>query len=135
MSTQHLQRQHAELTALAAEIVRLLRPEVVEADPRTIRILVARFAGKLRVHDRMESRGLYPALLVDEREEVRAAATRLKQELGGLYAFFDGYERRYPDASSLARDPKRFIADTLEMLAVLGKRMQRENRELYALLG
>lgn len=135
MSTTRLQRQHLELMQLAQEIGRLLRPEVIEADARTVRILVARFAGKLRVHDRMESDGLYPALLVDPRVEVREAATRMKAELGGIYAFFDGYEKKYPDAASLLRDPQRFIADTLELFTVLGKRMHRENKELYAKVG
>lgn len=132
MSTKHLQRQHQELMQLAREISGMLLPEVVEADPRTVRILIARFAGKLRVHDRMESQGLYPALFVDEREEVRAAATRLHEELGGLYEAFDAYERRYPDAASLVLDTKRFIADTLGIFAVLGRRMRRENDELYS---
>lgn len=132
MGMDHLQRQHGELLQLAREITTMLVPEVVEADPRTIRVLVARFAGKLRVHDRMETEGLYPALMADERPEVREAATRLHAELGGLYAIFDAYEKRYPDVDSLRAAPKRFISDTLEVFAMLGKRMHRENRELYA---
>lgn len=128
----HLQRQHRELMNLSQEITAMLVPEVIEADPRTVRILVARFAGKLRVHDRMETEALYPALMADERADVREAATRLHAELGGIYAIFDAYERRYPDAASLAREPRRFVADTLEIFAILGKRMHRENRELYA---
>jgi len=119
---------------LAQEIRALLVPEILEADPRRVRILVARFAGKLRVHDRMETEALYPALMADSREEVRTAATRLHGELGAIYAVFDGYERRYPDAASLLVDPRRFVKDTLEVLEVLGRRMHRENRELYALL-
>jgi hypothetical protein len=82
----------------------------------------------------METQGLYPALLSDERAEVRAAATRLRDELGGLYAVFDTYERKYPDATSLVRSPQAFIADTLEVFQILGRRMNRENRELYAVL-
>ena len=135
MSTHHLQRQHLELMELAREIGALLVPEVVVAQARTVRILVARFAGKLRIHDRMESQGLYPALLTDPRPEVRATAERMRRELGGLYAAFDAYERKYPDASSLERSPQAFIADTLEVFQVLGKRMHRENRDLYAVLG
>lgn len=134
MSTQGLQRQHLELMQLAQEIRALLVPEILEADPRRVRILVARFAGKLRVHDRMENEALYPALMADGREEVRSAATRLHAELGALYAVFDTYERRYPDAASLLVDPRRFVKDTLEMFEVLGRRMHRENRELYSLL-
>jgi hypothetical protein len=134
VSTEHLQRQHLELMQLAQEIGSLLVPEVVETQARTVRILVARFAGKLRIHDRMETQGLYPALLSDERAEVRAAATRLRDELGGLYAVFDTYERKYPDATSLVRSPQAFIADTLEVFQILGRRMNRENRELYAVL-
>jgi hypothetical protein len=135
VSIKHLQRQHLELMQLAQEIGSLLVPEVVEAQARTVRILVARFAGKLRIHDRMETQGLYPALLADERPEVRAAASRLRNELGGLYAAFDTYERKYPDAASLERSPQTFIADTLEVFQILGRRMNRENRELYAVLG
>ncbi len=132
MAVDHLQRQHVELQNLAREITSMLVPEVVEADPRTVRILIARFAGKLRLHDRMETEALYPALMADERPEVREAAARLHQELSGIYAVFDAYERRYPDTASLTIDARRFVADTLEIFALLGKRMHRENRELYA---
>jgi hypothetical protein len=32
------------------------------------------------------------------------------------------------------RSPQAFIADTLEVFQILGRRMNRENRELYAVL-
>lgn len=120
--------------SLAAEIRAKLDVETVEREPRVLRVMLAQFAGKLRVHERMES-ALYPPLLEHERPFVRETAERLKRDLGPLYATFDAFEARYATVESLTVDSKAFIADTLALFETLFRRMQRENKELYPLVG
>lgn len=132
--TAAFRRQHGELMRLAGQIRGRLDEARVRADPRTLRVMVARFAGLLRVHERMETEALYPALVSDADEQVRATAVRLRRELGPLYKIFDAYEQRWPTADALAADPAAFIESTEALFAALGQRMATENQELYPLV-
>lgn len=120
--------------SLAAEIRAKLDVETVLREPRVLRVMLAHFAGKLRMHEKMEG-ALYPALLEDERPFVRETAERLKRDLGPLYATFNTFEARYATVESLTVDPREFITDTLVLFETLFRRMQRENKELYPLVG
>lgn len=128
------QRQHEELARLATEIVAHLTIEGLERDHHEVRRLVARFAGKLRMHATMENEALYPRLRAHPDPEIRAAAERLWNEVGTIYSQFAEYSDRWLVGDAIARDPRTFVQDTHRLFATLGKRMQRENRELYPLV-
>ncbi len=132
--TDVFRRQHGELARLSAQIAGRLSVEAVLADTRGLRILVARFAGLLRMHERMESEALYPSLRSHEDPSVRDTAERLFAALGPLYTQFDGYEKRWPSAEAIAEAPSAFIEDTHALFTTLGHRMSVENRELYPLV-
>ncbi len=103
------------------------------ADALELRRLLSRFAGALRVHSAMESDALYPALLAHEDPAVRRVAERLYQDLGGLYATFYEFLDRWDAPDAIASRMIRFRIELIRVLAVLGRRMSRENRELYPL--
>lgn len=132
--TQTFRRQHGELMRLAGQIHGRLDVAAIRADPRGLRVLVARFAGLLRVHERMETEALYPMLLDHPDEEVRGTARRLFGELGPLYSLFDAYEKEWPSADALAERPEAFIRSTERLFAALGHRMATENQDLYPLV-
>jgi hypothetical protein len=132
--TTTFKRQHAELRQLSIEVRALLSPEAIERDARAVRALVARFAGKLRVHTKMENEALYPALLAHHDESVRIVAQKLLAELGPVYATFDAYESRWPTAEALLENPRAFVLDTLQLYETLAHRMRTEDRTLYSLV-
>lgn len=132
-STLPFQRQHEELGRLAAEIAGRLDVGTLEKDGAEVRRLVARFAGKLRMHAAMENEALYPRLRAHPDAEVRAAADRLWNEVGTIYAEFDSYSKRWLVGDAISRDPRTFALDTHAIFARLGTRMIRESRELYPL--
>jgi hypothetical protein len=132
-ATLPFQRQHDELARLAAEIAGRLDPAALEREAPEVRRLVARFAGKLRMHAAMENEALYPRLRVHPDPEVRDAAERLWSEVGTIYGEFDAYSRRWLVGDAIARDPRAFVKDTHAIIARLGVRMMRESRELYPL--
>lgn len=131
--TDQFRRQHAELMNMAIEIRNRLSVEELERDARGVRTLLARFAGKLRVHARMENEALYPDLLTHPDEGVRFEVDKLLDEVGLLYATFDRLEHRWPVADSITKEPKQFILDVLGCFDLLGKRMSVENKKLYPL--
>jgi hypothetical protein len=127
--TRRFRRQHAELQVLAKELIK--RALVPSANAPELRRLLAQFAGKLRVHAAMETEALYPALLGSTDPETRTRTERLHAELGALYGTFDDFEARWPDAGAIGEHLIRFRIDLVRVMAILGRRMVKENRELY----
>jgi hypothetical protein len=126
-------RQHEELMALAAKLFPELVPAKLAADPTEARRLMARFRGLLLVHAAMENEALYPRLLEHPRADVREIATKLLAEVGTLYDGVNQHALRWPDAAAIQRDPTSFVRETMDLLKTLGRRMARENHELYPL--
>ena len=126
-------RQHEELMNIAAKLFPELVPAKIATDPTEARRLMARFRGLLVVHAAMENEALYPRLLEHPRAEVRDVAKKLLAEVGSLYDGVHVHAERWSDAAAMQRDPSAFVRDTLELLKLLGRRMVRENQELYPL--
>lgn len=95
---------------------------------------LARFTGKLKVHAAMENSALYPRLLESDDPRVRERAERLFREVGTLYDSFSEYSEQWCVPERVRDAPEAFASETLVMLQRLGRRMARENDELYPLV-
>lgn len=132
-STANFRRQHEEILALAEALADDVDGERIGERAAALRIILARLAGKLRVHARMEEEALYPRLLTHEDPAIRGCAARMQTQFGPVYGAFEGYLSRWPTASSIELAPAAFARETLAVVALLGKRIERETRELYPL--
>lgn len=119
---------------LGGQIFACLVVPSLEADPNPVRHLLARFKGKLEVHASMENEALYPRLLAHPDAGVRETADRLQDEVGGLYQSVGAYLQRWPTSQSISGNAHDFARETFDVLRALGKRMKREDRELYPLV-
>ncbi|MBX3271191.1 MAG: hemerythrin domain-containing protein [Sandaracinaceae bacterium] len=128
-ATTTFRRQHRELQRLAAELSRAALTPGYDAD--RIVVLLRRFLGTLRVHAAMENEALYPALLAHADPDVRARARALHDELGPLYGMMDELAARWDGAEVIDARRIRFRIELARVLARLGWRMMREDRELY----
>lgn len=131
--TENFRRQHSELQSLGAQIAKQLTIKNLEQNATHVRRSMAQFAGKLAVHAKMENDALYPRLLAHLDVDVQRRARALLDEVRHIYGVFGKYERRWPDAQSIAASPTLFVRETLDVLRVLGRRMAREDAELYPL--
>jgi hypothetical protein len=131
--TENFRRQHAELFELGAEIARQLTIKNLETNAPHVRRLVAQFAGKLAMHAKMENDALYPRLLAHHDVDVQERARGLLDEVRHIYGVFGKYERRWPDAQAIASNAAVFVRETFDVLRILGRRMAREDAELYPL--
>lgn len=131
--TDNFRRQHAELQAMGVEIARQLTVQNVEKKAAQIRRLLSQFAGKLVVHAKMENDALYPRLLASLDVDVQRRARAMLDEVRHIYGVFGKYERRWPDAATISASAVVFVKETSEVLRVLGRRMAREDEELYPL--
>lgn len=131
--TEKFKRQHAELAAQAKEIGARLAPDLLREDAQGVRTRMARFLGQLRVHAAMEDGALYPDLLAHPDPKVQKVARDLLDRVGGLYARFDAFARRWLAPGAIEADPDAFARETLEAFALLRRRMTEEHAELYPL--
>jgi hypothetical protein len=132
--TENYRRQHAELLELALQIGKRLTPEDLKRSAPEVRRLLAQFAGKLNMHARMENDAFYPRLFAHRDEAARARAHELFSEVGGIYDAFHEFLKAWPSAASIEENPAEFIRQTGKVLRILGKRMMREEAELYPLV-
>lgn len=100
-------------------------------DAARIQVSLRRFIGKLRVHAAMETAALYPTLLDHEDHDIRDHAERLHEELGPLYGLMEEFQERWASAELIDTRRIRFRLELARVLAKLGWRMRKENRELY----
>jgi hypothetical protein len=134
-ATENFRRQHEELMALGFEINHHLDARALENEETaaTVRRIVARFAGKLLIHAEMENKALYPRLLHSSDDAVRERAQALYEDVRRIYGAFGDYTKRWPTPASISARASDFVRETRDVLKLLGKRMIRENDELYPL--
>jgi serine/threonine-protein kinase len=134
-ATHNFRRQHEELASLGAEILAMVgSAESVAENAAAVRKVVARFAGKLKMHAAMENEALYPRLLQHRDPLVRAKAKSLFDEVERIYSTFGAYAAKWPTVDAIGADPAAYAKDTRRALATLWARMMRENDELYPMV-
>lgn len=131
--SENFARQHGELLVMANEISAVFASPGWEKDPAPVARLVAKFTGKLAVHNAMESEALYPRLLAHSDERVRTKARELLDEIDGIYDAFGTFAKRWASIDEIRARPMDYASGVKKLFAILGKRMGRENHELYPL--
>lgn len=132
--TDNFRRQHDELLQLAGEMAPLLGAETLQREAVKVRAILAALAGKLNVHLSAEDNALYPRLLNHKDPQVAELARRYQEEMGGLKEAFGAYLSRWPSAAQIQKDPGRFAGETRGILEALGRRIDKENKGLYAVV-
>lgn len=131
--TSIFRRQHAGLLKMGGEIVMAMQTPPSPETVRNVRMLVARFKGSLLVHQRMENEALYPRLFAHDDASVVESARALYLDLGDLYDGFLEFERKYAAPETAETSPQDYYKSVGRLLKRLMLRMQREDKELYAL--
>ncbi|HYE48297.1 MAG TPA: hemerythrin domain-containing protein [Azospirillaceae bacterium] len=130
--TDNYRRQHTEITTLLEQLhALLLVPQPAAGD--SLAATLRRLTGKLTVHLAMEDQSLYPRLLQSPDARIAATAARFQQEMSGIREAFQQFLGRWTDAAIQA-DRAGFSAALDALSAVLSRRIERENTELYPLL-
>jgi hypothetical protein len=130
--TDRFRRQHEELLAMSSDIVRDLTCGRIDAG--AVRRQLARFGGKLMVHATMENDALYPRLLHHARADVCSRARMLYDDVKRVYDAWEGYARTWLEPGAIEADEVGFRRATYDVMRTLGRRMAREQNELYPLV-
>jgi hypothetical protein len=126
--TDKFRQQHDEILSIAGDIQKRIKGD---GDAQALRTMLSNLAGKLNFHLAMEDQALYPRIMKLD-AKASAVAKRFVTEMGGLADAFGAYNAKW-QVSAIRADPAGFASETREMFVALGKRVARENAELYPL--
>ena len=126
--TDKFRQQHEEILGIVGELNEKMK---ANADAQVLRTVLSNLAGKLNFHLAMEDKALYPRIMKMD-AAASTLATRFMEEMGGLGEVFTTYNNRW-QASAIRSDPSGFAAESRKVFVALGKRIARENAELYPL--
>ena len=128
LSRMTLSDEHAQLDAVASELVGLCADTVPRAD--LLATTRWRLQRMLAVHLAKEDKLLYPALARSPDAQARALAAAFAEEWGGLNAAFVAWMRDWP-GDRIVREWRAFGEETRSLVTVLRQRISREERLLY----
>lgn len=127
--TDIFRRQHETLLDLATRLA-----AASTSDPVAARSALSHLSGTLRVHLANEDRGLYPESAASSDPALRAVAERFQVEMGGVAELFTAYAGRWPSPAAIEAAPADFARETSQIVAALGDRIAREERDFYPLV-
>jgi|tagenome__1003787_1003787.scaffolds.fasta_scaffold17021610_1 hypothetical protein len=126
--TDKFRQQHREVLDMVSELNQKLK---ANEDAQSLRTSLSALAGKLNFHLAMEDKALYPRLMKID-GAAQGVAKKFMDEMGGLSDAFGAYNNKW-QVSAIRKDPAAFAAETHKVFGALGKRIARENAELYPL--
>lgn len=126
--TEKFRQQHEEILGIVGELNAKLK---AKADAQELRGVLSNLAGKLNFHLALEDKALYPRIMKAD-AKANAMATKFMEEMGNLGDTFTAYNSKW-QVTAIRKDPDGFAAETRKVFTALGKRIARENAELYPL--
>ncbi|MBH9553190.1 hemerythrin domain-containing protein [Inhella gelatinilytica] len=131
--TQLFRDQHQELLALATQLESCLAAFRRSGSASQVRECLSRLLGRLETHLIAEDCFMYPALLNHMHEDLANLAKDFAGEMGGMAGVFVQLGQRWASASSIEAHPEAFESEVTGFLTALRDRIEREDRELYAM--
>ncbi len=129
--TDSYRRQHDELLEVVTEISGKLDALQLAKDASEVRALLSKLMGKLKIHLAMEDKSLYPQLLKSQDPAAKKLAQHFIDEMGSIGLVVDKYAANWPNPASIQKDAPGFVSETRKLFEALGKRIVKENNELY----
>jgi hemerythrin-like domain-containing protein len=133
INVDNFRQQHREIMQVVSDISPRLVAERLKEDASGVRSMISALAGKLLVHLAMEDRSLYPTLTGSGDKAVVSLARAFMDEMGDLKVVFNDYLKKWPTAMAIQADVNAFISDTRGIFNALGRRVEREDKELYGM--
>lgn len=129
--TEALRRQHREILACLDGIEPPMTGGVTFKKAVVFLRGLRELSELLGEHLAKEDHILYPRLLVDEDEEIRALAREFSDEMGPLGELFNGYLLRWNMKEIISVETDAFVSEMGEVFAALRKRIDREENILF----
>ncbi len=135
MDVTNLKRQHREVMDLAGYILNDVENNTVDKDIEQIVKSINTISGKLKIHLLNEDKYLYPNLLSSSDSALNMFGNKYYEEMKEVSKGYDEYKSKYNTSSKIKQNIEEFKEDTKKIFDALSNRVDREERELYPLLG
>jgi len=129
-----LQKQHEQIHEIIQELLHVPQ-EKLEEKAFDISMKIGQLAGVLLFHLQSEDKFLYPNLMEHENSHIRSTAKAFTDEMGNLGEKFAVFKAKYMQPKNIKTNPEKFRQDLSDIATLLKNRIQREEMELYPLLG
>lgn len=137
MLNENVRKQHQQIREAIQELQEdvYIEDEVIK-NQLWIALRIGTLTGILLMHLKYEDEHLYPLMLQHSNEEIRKISTQFNKEMGDLYSLFEQYKDKYlRKPGAMVENPSEFIKDTNAILYSISKRVEKEEHELFPLLG
>ncbi|MGI6451462.1 MAG: hemerythrin domain-containing protein [Desulfitobacteriia bacterium] len=137
MVTDLVKLQHQQIRKALQELQEdVYNEEDVKKNQLWIALRIGTLTGILLMHLKYEDEYLYPVLLQHPKEEVRKMSEQYIREMGNLSKVFEDYKAKYLKVpNSIRENSSQFIAETNAILYAISKRVEKEEHELFPLVG
>lgn len=135
MDVINFKRQHIEVMNLANYISDNIKNSTVNQNLNEIVKNINTISGKLKIHLLIEDKYLYPYLLTSEDATLNTFGKKYSEEMKGVTKAYEDYKSKYNTVNIIKQNIERFNEDTKQIFEILSNRIDREENELYPLLG
>ncbi len=133
--TEPFREQHERLLGIVNEISLFLEDSnAIMENSNNISKLLSDLKRNLKVHLTLEDTSLYPILLVSDDERVKNTAEEFMKEMDGINSIFQEYISRWSSGFKIQENPLDFAEETKDLFDSLGKRIEREDNNLYTII-
>ncbi|KOA19304.1 hypothetical protein CLHOM_24100 [Clostridium homopropionicum DSM 5847] len=135
MDISNLKRQHNEVMNLANYILNNITSSTVEQNLDQIVKNINTITGKLKIHLLNEDKYLYPFLSSSPDTTLNAFGVKYSEEMKEVSKAYEDYKSKYNTVNKVKQNIVEFNKDTEKIFEALSSRIDREEKELYPLLG
>lgn len=135
MNIINLKRQHNDITGLVNYVLKKIENNMVEQNIQEIVRNINTITGKLKIHLLNEDKYLYPHLINNTDITLDAFGKKFFKEMEEVTMVYENYKSKYNTANKIKQNIEAFNKDTKQVFKTLMDRIQREENELYPLLG
>lgn len=132
----NFRKTHEDIKGLVGQISQRLNPAQLRNDnnlSREVSRLLANLTGTLTFHFTMEDKLLYPYMLGVSDKSVAETAQRYMAEIGGLAKVYEQFNKKWSSREAIRTNAEQFCSETRDLFDAMGKRVEREESELYPL--
>lgn len=126
--------EHEELLAILCEVFLELDVELLQKSGSAVLKQLEKLQDLLTNHLSMEDKIIYPAISANESSEMRNVARLLQDDFGELGALYGSFSKDWSTPAKIEEQPQVFANDAQILLALLTKRIHRENELLLPIL-
>lgn len=135
MDVTNLKRQHREVIDLADYILNNVKNNTVDKNIDQVVKSINIISGKLKIHLLNEDKYLYPYLMNSSDAALNMFGKKYCEEMKEVSKGYEDYKSKYNTSSKIKQNIGEFKEDTKRIFDALSNRVEREEKELYPLLG